>query len=67
MTIRLHREHGARFDIRSIHADRASAALRGVAPYVGTGQAGEVAQKIDEKQPRLDIGRNAFAVHFDGD
>jgi hypothetical protein len=67
VTIGLDREHRAGFNVHSVHANRTSTALRGVTPDVGAGQAGELAKKKDEEQPRLDIGRNALAVDINAD
>ena len=51
----LHGEHGAAFDGLAVHLDRACAAQRRLAADVRSGEADDLAQVVDEEQPRLDV------------
>jgi hypothetical protein len=54
-TVRLHGEHGARFDGVAVDQDRAGAAQRCLAADVSTGQPCDVAQIVHQQQARLDF------------
>src|SRR5580704_13581523 len=55
LALRLDCKHRAALDGLSVHEDRACAALAGVAPDVGAGEADDVAQVVHEQQPRFDF------------
>src|SRR5258708_15129099 len=48
-------EHGAALDGFSVHQDRASPALAGVAAYVSPGEADYISQVVHEQQPGLHL------------
>ena len=58
-------EHRARLGALAVDVDGAGAAVARVAADVGAGQAEDVAQEVDEQEPRLDVGLARLAV--DGD
>src|SRR5579871_397796 len=55
VAISLHREHGAGFDRPPVEHHGASAAYRGLAADMRTGQARDLAQVVNQKEPRLDF------------
>src|SRR5258706_6784653 len=66
--VRLHREQEARFHQLAVEQDRAGAALADDAADVRAGEAGDLAQKMGQEQPRLDLFFVTPAVdrHADG-
>src|SRR5712691_3143938 len=52
--VSLHRQHRARFDGLAVDEDRTRAALTGVTPDIGSGEAECVAPEMDEEQTWLD-------------
>ena len=56
------REDRARLDRLAVHLDDAGAAVRGVAAPVGAGQAGRLADEVNEQQARLDLAGDLLAV-----
>src|SRR5256885_16464541 len=64
-SIRLDRKEGAGLDRLSVQMDRASAAVGGIAPNMSPGQVEDVADAMNEEEPRLHIGFHIGAVHFD--
>jgi hypothetical protein len=61
-SLRLHRQHRARFHRRAVQHHRASAANAGVAADMGASQPYDIAQKINQEQPRLHFVRLLDAV-----
>src|SRR5216684_3865646 len=62
-TIGLHSQNRARLHRLTVENDRARAAQAGLAADVGTGEAQDIAQVMDEKQAWLDFIRVLFTVH----
>ena len=60
-------EHRAGFDRLSIDIDGAGAALRRVAPDVGSGQTKIVAEKMNQQLARFDRSGPARAIDLEGD
>src|SRR5918995_3459135 len=58
-------EHRAALHGSAVEVDRACAALAGVAPDVGAGQAQVLAQHLDQQPSRLDVHLPAYAVHLE--
>src|ERR671934_36253 len=65
--VRLDGEHGARFHRPPVEQDCAGTACRRVAADVRAGEAELLAQEVDEKLARLDLGLVANAVDGNGD
>ena len=61
----LHGEHGAGFDGLAVDGDGAGAADGGFAADVGSGEAGDLAEVMDEKQARFDFVGIRLAVNFE--
>ena len=52
----LHGQHGARLHGHAVEQHRAGAAVGGVAADVGAGEPEDLAEQVDEQQPRLHLG-----------
>src|SRR5436190_18227255 len=63
----LDRKHGAGLHRLALEMNGAGAALAGVAPHVRAGQPRQLANEVDEQQPRLDFMGVLDAVDGDGD
>src|SRR6266478_8396286 len=63
----LHRQHGTGLHRLAVEMDGAGAALARVAPHVRAGQPRQLADEVDEQQPRLDFMGVLDAVDGDGD
>src|SRR5262245_59041373 len=63
----LDRKKSAGLDRLSIQMHRASAAVCGIATDVSPGQAEDVADAVDEEEPRLDLGFHIRTVDLDAD
>jgi len=63
--IGLHRKKSAGFDRLAIEQDRASPAIRSVAPDVSAGEAKHVAEKMYQQKPRLDLSFSIRSIQFD--
>jgi hypothetical protein len=60
---RLDSEHRAALDSFAVDQDRAGAALARVAPYVGAGEAYDIAKVMHEQKPRFDLMLVPVAVN----
>src|SRR5215475_13587224 len=63
----LDRKKSAGLDRLSIQMHRASAAVGGIAADMSPSQAEDVADAMDEEEPRLDLGFHVRAVDLDAD